>query len=90
MHLVCFEQECGCAASDCDTDPMPRYQVDNVHPFDAALHAPRTLGRKGLCGLHGCGEPAVLTMTAHTESGRAVTLAVCERGVDEYGLRDLL
>jgi hypothetical protein len=65
---------------------MVRYIVDNSQPYHASLHRPRTLGRKGLCSLHGCGEPAVMTMKARTESGRFVTLAVCSRGVHEYNI----
>ena len=76
--------------SGCDTERMPRYIVDDARAFDSMLHGAATLGRKGLFSLHGCGEPAVATMTAHTGSGRPVTLAVCERGVDEYELRDRL
>jgi hypothetical protein len=40
--------------------------------------------------LHGCGEPAAATMVGEDRTGQLVTLAVCERGLEEYQLRDLL
>ena len=69
---------------------MARYRVVSAVPFDAKRHRAGSVGRSGLCSLHGCGEPAVATMVGRTSSGREWVLAVCERGVREYGLEPLL
>lgn len=64
-----------------------RYKVLNAEKFDARNHRKGTVGHDGKCSLHGCGEPAVATMTCSDSGGSSVVLAVCERGIEEYGLR---
>lgn len=65
-----------------------RYRVVSTAPYDERDHRTGTEGRDGRCGLHGCGETAVMTMVGEDSGGRLVTLGVCERGVAEYGLMD--
>jgi hypothetical protein len=64
-----------------------RYHVVDAKPYNARDHREGSIGRSGLCSLHGCGEAAVATMVGRDRGGRDVTLAVCERGVEEYDLR---
>ena len=66
-----------------------RYRVVSAAPYNAQQHRRGTLGRDGSCGLHGCGEAAVITMLGEDIGGRRMTLGVCGRGVVEYGLTDL-
>lgn len=69
---------------------MARYLVVAAQPYDADDYVPGTASHEGHCGLHGCGEPAVATLIGADNRGGRVKFAVCERGVDEYGLRELL
>ena len=70
-----------------NSDRVPRYIVEDVSTYDPKLHRPATLGRMGRCSLHACSEPVVASVSARTESGRRVSLAMCRRGVDEYRLQ---
>ena len=65
-----------------------RYHVIDAKVFSRDYHRPGSVGHSGLCGLHGCGEQAVVTMTCQDRGGHQVTLSACERGVAEYGLRE--
>ena len=67
---------------------MASYIVVDAKPYDPGAHRPGTVGHDGNCGLHGCGEPAVATIVGEDKYGGHIELAVCERGVEEYGLRE--
>ena len=63
-----------------------RYQVLRYVKYDQSLHNVRTVSYAGQCGLHGCGEPAVLSMEVlHGEC--PIWLGVCARGEKEYESR---
>jgi hypothetical protein len=70
-----------------NTPTSGRYHVVDAKPYDARDHREGSVGRSGLCSLHGCGDPAIATMVGRDRGGRDSTLAVCERGVEEYDLR---
>jgi hypothetical protein len=69
---------------------MARYKVVAARLYDAGDYVPGTVSHEGHCGLHKCGEPAVATLIGADNTGTQVKFAVCERGVVEYGLRDLI
>ena len=65
---------------------MPYTVLQNlVHHRDH--HRPGTVSHAGRCGLHGCGEDAVVSLEVEDRSGHRLWLAACERGAREYGPR---
>ena len=60
-----------------------RYQVLHHVEYDQSLHGVRTVSYAGRCGLHGCGEQAVISMQV-LDGGRPMWLGVCARGKKEY------
>jgi len=60
-----------------------RYHVLHDEEYNRSRHRADTVSHAGKCGLHGCGEAAVLSMEVLHGDG-AMWLGVCARGVGEY------